>query len=75
MVMEEEEKNKKKKRKLVKGKERTKNVHFECVCVINTDKDCDLLQNRPALSSGRTSYSENLVMIPKGIQCQYGRTD
>jgi hypothetical protein len=42
----------------------------------NTDKDCDLLRERPALSTGRTphdkqkcncfDYSQNLIMSPRG---------
>jgi len=44
--------------------------------LLNTDKDCDLLQDRPVLSTGRTphdkqnrkglDYNQNLVMSPGG---------
>jgi len=44
--------------------------------IANTDKDCDLLQDRPVLSSERTPHdvqnrncpysSKNLVMSPRG---------
>jgi len=50
------------------------------VYIANTDKDCDLLQDRPILSSGRMlhdkhncnwlDYSQILIMSPRGSQCQ-----
>jgi len=53
--------------------------------IIKADKQCDLLQGRLVLSSGTTphnkqnrnslDYSQNLVMSPKGDQCQDGLTD
>jgi hypothetical protein len=50
-----------------------------CVRVIymaNTEKDCDMLQDRPFLQSGRTPHDrQNLVMNPRGVQCQDGLTD
>jgi len=56
-----------------------------CVCIANTDKDCDLLQDRPVHPSGSTPHdkqnrncldcSKELVMSPRGAQCQDGRTD
>jgi len=47
---------------------------------LDTNKDCDLLHNKPVLSTGRTpnekqnrnwlDYSQNLVMSPRGAQSQ-----
>jgi hypothetical protein len=56
------------------------------ICIYRlTDKDCDLLQDRPLLSTGRTShgkqnrncldYSQNLVMSPGWVRRQRGLTD
>jgi hypothetical protein len=39
------------------------------VCISNTDKDCDLLHDRPVLSSGRTPHDEKtapVLTIAKG---------
>jgi hypothetical protein len=56
------------------------NVHV--YISLNTDKDCDLLHDRPVLSAGRTpndeqslnclDYNQNLVMSPRGAQRQDG---
>jgi len=53
--------------------------------LLNTDKDCDLLQDRPVLSTGRTphdkqnrsclDYNQNLVISPRGAQRQDWLTD
>jgi hypothetical protein len=52
---------------------------------IGTEKDCDLLQDRPVLSSGKMphdrqnhnclQYNQNLVVSPRGAQRQDGLTD
>jgi hypothetical protein len=57
---------------------RTQNVHV--YILLDTDKDCDLLHDRPFLSTGRTphdkqnrnclDYSQNLFMSPGGAQRQ-----
>jgi hypothetical protein len=55
------------------------------MCIVNTNKDSDVLQDRTVLPSGRTSHdkqnrncidcSQNLVMAPRGARCQDGLTD
>jgi hypothetical protein len=56
------------------------------MCIsLETDKDCDLLQDRPILSTDRTphdkqncncpDYNQNLAMIPIAAQCQDGLID
>jgi len=52
---------------------------------LDTEKHCDLLHDRPVLSTGRTphvkqnrnclDYSQNLVMSPGGAKCYDWRTD
>jgi len=54
------------------------NVH--AYLIVNRNKECDLLQDRPVLLTGRTphdkqnrnylDYSQNMVMSPRGAQCQ-----
>jgi len=80
-------KTKKKKKKIVKEKiQHGKTCKIKGTYITNTDKDCDLLQERPILPSGKMprdnntasvliNYSQNLVMSPRGAQCQDGRTD
>jgi hypothetical protein len=53
--------------------------------LLDTEKDCDLLHDRPILSTGRAShdkqnrnclnYSQKWVTIPGGTQRQDGRTE
>jgi hypothetical protein len=48
--------------------------------LLDTDKDCDLLHDRPVLSTGRTPHDKQnrtclVVMSPGGVQRQDGRTD
>jgi hypothetical protein len=52
---------------------------------LDTDKDCNLLRDRPVLSAGRTlhdkqncyclEYNQNLIMSPRGAQRPDGLTD
>jgi len=52
---------------------------------LGTDKDCDVLHDRPVLSTGRTphdkqnrnclDYNQNLVMSPGGARSQDGLSD
>jgi len=75
-----ERKNEKIKTKMLKTPQ---NVHM--YISLDTDKDCDLLHERPVLSTGRTphdkqnrsclDHNQNLVMSPGGANCQDGRTD
>jgi hypothetical protein len=56
-----------------------KNV-YTYVYTAKTDKDYDLIHDRPIITDGRTShdkqthncldYSQNLVMSPRGAECQ-----
>jgi hypothetical protein len=68
-------------------KERRKEVKTKgaYVYIANTDKHCDLLHDRPVLSSRRTphvrenrnctDHSQNLVISPRGAERQDGLTD
>jgi hypothetical protein len=79
-------KNKKIKNEKLKTKMfiKTQNVRARA-CVANTDKDCDLLHDRPVFPSGRTPHdkqnhncldcNQTLVMSPKEAQQQDGLTD
>jgi len=45
---------------------------------LDTDMDCDLLHDRPVLSTGRTPHDKKkkkLVTSPRGAQRQDGRTE
>jgi hypothetical protein len=33
------------------------------MCIANTDKDCDLLQDRPVLSTGRTPHDKTVTVL------------
>jgi hypothetical protein len=62
-----------------------KNLKYTFVYIANTDKDCELVLDRPVLSTRKTAYdkqncnyldyNQNLVIIPLGAQCQDGPTD
>jgi hypothetical protein len=49
---------KKKKKKKEKGKKK-----ITYVCVANTDKDCDMLQDRHVLSSGRMPHKKKAPVL------------
>jgi hypothetical protein len=77
-IVERERKNLK--QKMFKKERRT------YVYIANTDKDCDLLHDRPILWRGRKphdkqnrichlDYKQNLVMSPRGSQRKNGLTD
>jgi hypothetical protein len=72
---------KRKKKKIVEEKEQKK-TYKKCtyVYIANIDKDCDVLQERHVLLTGRMphikkklhclDYSQNLIRVPEGLSAK-----
>jgi len=69
-------------KEMTKWKSKKVKKEITYVYVANRDRDCDLLHDRPVREEAPRqnrncllSYSQNLVMSPRGARCQDGLID